>query len=179
MEPLAAEPPDDRTEEFAFNIYGPRVPALLISPRAPKTVVHTTFDHTSVLRYVCDKWELPYLTERDKRANSIGSVLDFMGPLRADTPPTVQAAIPAPVPADPASLSVTNHEQGLLSFARYLDAAMQHQGDAAVAAYHRLEREYQHDLDAKIEVAIERFHLFLQGTKTHMKGVLRDGTSDS
>lgn len=83
-----------------------------------------------------------------------------------------------PFPVNSAAPSVTNHEQGLLSFARYLDAAMQHQGDAAVAAYQRLVREYQKGLDDKIEVAKERFQLFLQGTKTHMKGVLRDGAPD-
>lgn len=56
---------------------------------------------------------------------------------------------------------------------------MQHQGDAAIAACERLQGEYQQDLDSKIEVAKERFHLFLQGTKTHMKGVFRDGVSEA
>jgi phospholipase C len=174
--PAEAVPPDGLTEEFAFNQYGPRVPALLISPRAPQMVVNTPFDHTSILRYVCDKWDLPPLTERDKHATSIGSVLDFTGPLRAGTPAFVQASIRAPVPVQSESPSVTNHEQGLLSFARYLDAAMEHTGDAAIAAYQRLEKEYQSNLEAKIDVAKERFHMFLQGTKTHMRGVFRDGS---
>lgn len=176
VEPPAAVPPDGLTEEFAFNQYGPRVPALLVSPRAPKNVVHTQFDHTSILRCLCDKWILPPLTNRDKQANSIGSVIDFTGPLRADTPISVEASIAAPVPVGGNDPSVTNHEQGLLSFARYLDAAMEHTGDAAIDAYKRLEKEYQSGLDAKIEVAKERFHMFLQGTKTHMKGILRDGS---
>ena len=174
--PPAAVPPDGLTQEFAFNQYGPRVPALLISPRAPQGVVHTEFDHTSILRYVCEKWDLPPLTERDKHANSIGSVLDFDGPLRAGTPASVQASIANPVPVAGDSPSVTNHEQGLLSFARYLDAAMEHTGEAAIDAYGRLVKEYQGDLDAKIDVAKKRFHMFLQGTKTHMKGVFRDGS---
>lgn len=173
--PPPAIPPDQHTEEFAFNIYGPRVPALLISPWAPKAVVHNTFDHTSILRYVGDKWDLPPLTERDKGATSIGEVLKFTSGVRQDTPLSVKAVIDAPVPVQADNSSVTNHEQGLLSFARYLDAAMEHSGDKAVAAYNRLVKEYQHDLDAKIDVAKERFHLFLQGTKTHMKGIFRDG----
>ncbi len=176
--PEAAAPPDSRTDEFAFNIYGPRVPALLISPRAPKNVVHTVFDHTSILRYVEDKWGLTPLTARDAMANSIGSVLDFSGPLRADTPASVQASISAPVAAPTDSASLMNHEQGLLSFARYLDAAMVHNTAQSLAnAVDRLQREYQRGLDAKIEVAKERFHLFLQGTITHMKGVRREGES--
>ena len=103
-------------------------------------------------------------------------MLDLNGPLRAGTPTSVKASIGAPVPVQSDSSSVTNHEQGLLSFARYLDAAMVHKGDAAIAAYQRLEREYQSDLEDKIDVAKERFHMFLQGTKAHMKGVYRDGS---
>jgi hypothetical protein len=115
------------------------------------------------LRYVCEKWDLSPLTERDKHATSIGSVLDFDGPLRAGTPASVEAAIETPVPVAGDSPSVTNHEQGLLSFARYLDAAMEHTGEAAIDGYGRLVKEYQGDLDAKIEVAKKRFHMFLPG----------------
>lgn len=176
VEPPACVTPDQHTQEFAFTQYGPRVPALLISPHAPKGVTHTVFDHTSILRYIAEKWDLPPLTERDKHANSIGRVLDITGPLRAGTPASVQASIEQPVPVAADAPSVTNHEQGLLSFARYLDAAMQHEGQQAIDAYGRLVREYQQTLDAKIEVAKERFHLFLQGTKTHMKGVVRDSS---
>ncbi len=173
--PPAAVAPDEHTDEFNFEQYGPRVPALLISPRAPKNVVHTVFDHTSVLRYLCDKWDLEPLTERDKAANSIGAVLDFTGPLRSDTPISVAASISTPIAVPQDDPSVTNHEQGLLSFGRYLDAAMQHEGAAAVAAYQRLEKEYQQDLEAKIDVAKERFKIFLHGAVSHMRGVVRNG----
>ena len=176
VEPPAAVPPDGLTQEFAFNQYGPRVPSLLISPRAPQGVVHTVFDHTSILRYVCEKWDLAPLTERDKAAASIGSVLDLQGPLRTGTPASVKASIDQPVPVQEANPSVAGHEQGLLSFARYLDAAMEHTGDAAIDAYGRLVKEYQGGLADKIDVAKERFHMFLQGTKTHMKGIFRDGS---
>ena len=178
--PAPAVPPDNLTSEFAFNIYGPRVPALLVSPRAPKTVVHTVFDHTSILRYVCDKWSLPALTARDAQANSIGSVLDFVGPLRADTPQSVQPSSTAPSPVPNDSTSVMNHEQGLLSFARYLDAAMVHTGaDNTTKAFGRLQKEYQSGLDAKIDVAKERFGLFLKGTVSHMRNLQRDGATDA
>jgi phospholipase C len=173
--PAAAVAPDDQTEEFAFDIYGPRVPALLISPRAPKNFDHTVFDHTSILKYVEEKWDLAPLTARDAQANSIGAVLDLTGPLRTDAPMSVQAATAAPVPVQSDTASLLNHEQGLLSFARYLDAATEHTGAGIVEAFGRLQKEYQQGLDAKIDVAKERFHLFLQGTITHMKGIARDG----
>ena len=177
--PPAAVPPDAQTSEYSFDQYGPRVPAILISPMAPKGVVHTVFDHTSILHYAEDKWGLPPLNQRDAAANSIAAALDFISPPRADTPTSVQASISAPVPVAGDSTSVANHEQGLLSFGRYLDAAMDHQGDQAIQAYQRLQKEYQDGLEAKIDVAKERFNLFLQGTKTHLKGITRDSTPTS
>lgn len=175
--PSAAVPPDALTDEYSFTQYGPRVPALLISRMAPKGVVHNVFDHTSILRYASDKWGLPPLTARDAAANSIGAALDFNSPLRVDTPASVQASITAPVPVASDSVSVNNHEQGLISFGRYLDAAMDHQGDKAIEAYQRMQKEYQDGLDAKIDVAKERFNLFLQGTITHLKGITRNGAA--
>jgi phospholipase C len=174
--PEAAVPPDGQIEEFAFNQYGPRVPTLLISPRAPKNFVDTVFDHTSILRYLSEKWDLAPLNARDAAAKSIGTALDFTGPLRADTPATVAASIAAPVPVALDNASVTDHEQGLMSFARYLDASMLHKGEAAIAAYGRLQQEYGEGLEAKIDVAKTRFSLFLKGTITHMRGLTRDHT---
>ena len=161
--PNTAIPPDALTKEFTFTQFGPRVPALLISPYAAKGLVRTEFDHTSILRYVSEKWGLAPLTKRSAGANSIGGALELAGPLRTDTPLTVQSSeqVYFPVPND--SHSVANHEQSLLSFARYLDAQMDHQGQAAVDAYQRLEAEYS-SLDAKVEVAVERFRLFLTGS---------------
>lgn len=171
--PTDVTAPDAETKEFTFTQYGPRVPALLISPHAPKGYVQTHFDHTSILRYVTDKWGLAPLTHRSANANSIGEVLNMNGPLRADTPDTVTASIQAPIPVDPTSSSVTNHEQGLLSFARYLDAWMDHKDAEAVNAYERLQREYQ-GLDEKIVVAAERFKLFFSGKFHLKKGIKMD-----
>jgi phospholipase C len=62
--PPPAVPPDDKTSEYAFNQYGIRVPAILISPWIPAGKLSTPFDHTSILKYVIDKWALRGLTER-------------------------------------------------------------------------------------------------------------------
>jgi phospholipase C len=57
---------------------GFRVPALLISPYAPRGVVDsTTLDYTSVLKFLEENWDLDPLTERDALANSIGQALDY------------------------------------------------------------------------------------------------------
>lgn len=56
--------------------YGPRVPAMVISPYAPPHVIdHTLFDFTSMLRLTDDIFHLPHLTKLKR--NSLLSTLDF------------------------------------------------------------------------------------------------------
>ena len=57
---------------------GFRVPALVISPQARRGYVdHTVYDHTSILRAIEWRWNLPALTPRDKAAANIVQALDF------------------------------------------------------------------------------------------------------
>ncbi len=56
--------------------YGPRVPALVISPYAMAGLIDKTqYDFTSVLRFIEVRFNLPPLTSRDRRANSLGQSL--------------------------------------------------------------------------------------------------------
>ena len=83
--PPAAVPPDDRNQEgYSFNQYGLAVPALLISPYADNSVCHTLFDHTSILKYLIDKYQLRPLGQRTAAANSISCALNFSRPPRKD-----------------------------------------------------------------------------------------------
>jgi phospholipase C len=51
---------------------GPRVPAIIISPYARKGYVdHSTYDFTSILRFIEDDFRLPSLTSRDRNADSV------------------------------------------------------------------------------------------------------------
>ncbi|WP_428242386.1 alkaline phosphatase family protein [Gynuella sp.] len=61
---------------FCFDRLGVRVPAVIVSPwvRAG-TICQTVFDHTSIIRTLCQRWDLPALTERDKYANSLDELL--------------------------------------------------------------------------------------------------------
>jgi phospholipase C len=61
---------------------GFRVPCLLIAPSAPKEVSSLHFDHTSVLRLVEWRWDLPPLTIRDEKATNLAEALDFSMPRR-------------------------------------------------------------------------------------------------
>ena len=58
--------------------YGFRVPALLVSPYARMGHIdHTLLDHTSILKFIEENWDIPPLAERDAQANNISSAFDF------------------------------------------------------------------------------------------------------
>jgi phospholipase C len=66
-------PPDEYCAEYSFNQLGMRVPAILVSPWVEARVESTQFDHTSLLRYLTDKWQLrPLPSRRVEKAKSIG-----------------------------------------------------------------------------------------------------------
>jgi phospholipase C len=74
----------------AYNLYGPRVPAVVVSPYAkPNAVTDVVHDHTSVLATIEAKWNLPALTYRDANA---ATVMDFLNVKKAAflKPPTIQ-----------------------------------------------------------------------------------------
>ncbi len=78
-----------------YDIYGVRVPAVVVSPYSkPNAVTDVIHDHTSVLATIEAKWNLPALTYRDANA---ATVMDFLDPGQAAflTPPTVQGPGPA------------------------------------------------------------------------------------
>ena len=58
--------------------YGPRVPALLISPYAKTGYIdHTVLDFTSMLKFIEQNWNIAPLAERDANANNLLSAFDF------------------------------------------------------------------------------------------------------
>jgi phospholipase C len=62
----------------AYTMYGPRVPAIVVSPySAAGGVTSVIHDHTSVLATIEAKWNLPALTDRDANANTVIDFLDL------------------------------------------------------------------------------------------------------
>jgi phospholipase C len=71
-----------------YDRYGFRVPAAIISPYAKKDYVsHVVHDHTSILKLVETKWNLPALTFRDANADDLLDSLDLDGPPAFADPP--------------------------------------------------------------------------------------------
>jgi len=61
-----------------YSFYGIRVPAVVVSPWAkPNYVSHRVHDHTSILRLVETKWNLPAITYRDANASNLLDCLDL------------------------------------------------------------------------------------------------------
>jgi phospholipase C len=75
---------------FDFTRFGVRVPTVLVSPLiAPGTVYRvpagsTPLDHTSILKTVEQRWNLPALTARDAAAPGFGDVLTLAAPRTDD-----------------------------------------------------------------------------------------------
>jgi phospholipase C len=72
------------------------VPAVIVSPYAkPGYVTDQVYDHTSILKLIERKWNLPPLTRRDAAAHDPLDALDFQHPPRFGVPPDL------PSPAKP------------------------------------------------------------------------------
>jgi phospholipase C len=81
--PPAAIPPDSIPPKLGsgdppggYNIYGPRVPAVVVSGYArPHSVTNVVHDHTSILSTIEAKWNVPALTYRDANAATLSDFL--------------------------------------------------------------------------------------------------------
>jgi len=74
----------------AYDRLGFRVPAVIVSPYAkPGHMTSTVYDHTSILKLIERKWNLPPLTRRDAAANDPLDALDFQSPPHFLTPPSL------------------------------------------------------------------------------------------
>ena len=99
--PAAVPTGDDTTHKndahpFAFDRYGVRVPAIVISAYTQKGTLigadpadpATTFDHASILATVAERFGLVPRTQRDQNANTLEVVLNLDQP-RNDAPLTL------------------------------------------------------------------------------------------
>lgn len=124
--PPPAIPPDDLHDGYDFNQYGLRVPAILVSPWVKQGVEHLLFDHTSVLKYLTDKWHLGPLGRRTAAANSIGVAISEGTP-RLDTCARIELTEEQLRPPDPEAEEkafdlVNAHQTALTALGRYLAA---------------------------------------------------------
>ena len=101
--------PDDELDGDLYSWTGFRVPAVIVSPWSKKDYVsHVVHDHTSILKLLETKWNLPALSHRDANASNLLDSLDLAAKRPPFlTPPDLTAAVPV-TPADVAACAALN-----------------------------------------------------------------------
>jgi phospholipase C len=149
--PPRAVPPEPQAPagqyDFKFDRLGVRLPTLLISPYVERgAVVHREFDHTSIIKTVCNRWNLPPLTERDKAANDLSEALTLDRP-RADVP-EIHAQPYRRVPR-PEDEPLNDFQKGVLAVVAGLSAY--YQGDQRKHVTERI-AEVAHLVENELEI---------------------------
>jgi len=128
--PPATIPPDGHTSHFDFKTLGVRVPALLISPWIEAGVLKTEFDHTSLLKYVTDKWSLGPLGDRTAKAQTFANA--FRNSARDDCPKSISVPVPT---ANPVDSALNGHQAALAGFSHHLEVNVTQSSDAILAVH--------------------------------------------
>ena len=101
--PNITVPPD---QPGSYDYTGFRVPCVVVSPWSKRDhVSHMVYDHTSVLKLVETKWNLPAMTFRDANANNMLDFFDFSAPRPpfAEPPELAEPLNPFTGPLPPSS----------------------------------------------------------------------------
>lgn len=155
--PKPAIPPDDYIEEFSFDKYGVRVPAIIISPWIQKRVIPDDFDHASLLKYLIDKWSLGPLGNRAAKADTFTQYFDF-SKIRNDCPKNVIAANAFANAEDFILCKLNSAEQALVGFSLFLEGRAEERIDLIAQRSHNLIK----GLAAQLAVAKNRLESFLE-----------------
>lgn len=161
--PPAAIAPDHHTEEYDFTQYGVRVPALLVSPYAANTFDSDLLDHTTLLKYLQDKWGLGDLGARTAQAKSISPAL--RNPLRTDTPKTVETAHPA-VTVTVTQKELTDHQAAVVALSQHLETMAGEDANVVAARSRQVLSGAQSQMDA----AVDRVEAFISHQKSKVAG---------
>jgi phospholipase C len=128
--PPAAVAPDHHAQEGCkFDQYGVRVPAILASPWVKPGVfshpAHGELDHTSVLRYLIEKFGLGPLTARVASAATLAEVITgdgtTVGPAAIGTDPH---PLMAEFAGEPTMETLNRNQAALIDFTRQLELEM-------------------------------------------------------
>lgn len=170
--PPATIAPDEHVGEYNFARLGVRVPTILVSPWVKKGICKTVFDHSSVLRYVCEKWQMPSLGKRMDvsagiyQANNFAS--ELQRPARNDTPQSIKyralEAVPKTRKVAAAEPPLDGAREALLCFV----AGLPEKGmDTNVRAAHATHAKSLAKLDdaALLRLAEDRFAQVRKATK--------------
>ncbi len=159
IEPPSAPAPDYHHQEYSFLQYGVRVPVVLASPWIAKgKICSTLFDHTSLLKYMTDIWNLGPLGERTRQAMTFESIL--LANPRNDTPTSVTpstSSYSSNGTAAPATASLTGNQKSMLALSHLLEVEANE--DASVVASRN--KQLLSGPQSQIDVACDRAETFI------------------
>lgn len=153
--PSGAVPPDSMAGEYGFDFkrFGVRVPTVLVSPLiAAGTVFRVPanaapLDHTSILKTVEKRWNLPALTARDAAASDVGAVLTLSKP-RTDNP-LQGVTVPTATGSNPAADKPSHLQQVHAELVSQLNVPDEHGGMHHKMPVLRTNHDYQEYIRAR------------------------------
>jgi len=153
--PGPAIPPDHHQEEYTFDRYGVRVPAVLVSPRVPNSVFsQSVLDHTSLLKYLKDKWGLGLLGNRTEAAKTFAEVIQ---PTARSTPPVLPVLQTVGKPPVAPRDALSDHQSAIVAMSHNLEA-MTGEDPNIVAAR---SRHVLSGPQSQIDAAVDRVEAFI------------------
>jgi hypothetical protein len=164
--PPAAIPPDHHSEEYDFTRYGVRVPAILVSPYVGNGIFSGLLDHTSLLKYLQDKWALNDLGDRTAKANTFKEVITS-GP-RSDTPVRVDS-LTISVTATPPVDALNEHQSALVAMSHNLESMTDEDPNVVAARSRHLLTGPQ----SQIDTAVDRVDNFINQQKAAVEGWIK------
>jgi phospholipase C len=159
--PPATVPPDFHQEEYDFKQLGVRVPVILISPWVAKGICDTPMDHTSLLKYLQEKWGLGPLGHRTEVASTFTNALHSDENQRNDALPDGVAHSIVPLEhadAQPPNFEkLTSNQHALLALSHVLESMA---GEEASVIASRARSILSH-AQSQIDTAMDRFESFI------------------
>lgn len=150
--------PDHHQDEYAFDQLGVRVPTILISAwqviGERDGVLSDEFDHTSLLKYLIEKWDLGPLGRRAAHASAFAVLPQprSAAPGSVPFPPDIGPAQTTPTKA------LTSHQSAIVALSHALES-MTNEDPGVVAAR---SRQVLSGPQSQIDVAVDRVESFLR-----------------
>jgi phospholipase C len=160
--PMAA--PDSHQEDgFQFQLSGIRVPAILISPWVKAGVLSTQFDHTSVLKYLIDKWQLGPLGNRAAKAATFASSVE--AELRLDTPSRIDVPVQMAASTPPSPEALSRSQNAMIALSHALESMTGEDANTVAArSKHILSNAQSH-----VDIAMDRLESFIEKGSSKFK----------
>jgi len=156
VEPPTAVAPDNHANpQFDFKRLGVRVPTILVSPWVDPQVISETFDHTSLLKFLLDKWQVPnFLGDRVANANTFKKYLRKSP--RASTLRGDRISVPAYMPAQEHA-TLSDNQEALIELGFDLARRIRDPAVRDILTRPATNRS----AEARSQLAIEQFQSFL------------------